>query len=62
MQREAKGHNYYQIEFTASNSRYTRHQLAVVAANNGGCGTGWAALGIAGCGWSGGRSHGVHAR
>ncbi|PNW74805.1 hypothetical protein CHLRE_12g509050v5 [Chlamydomonas reinhardtii] len=34
-QREAKGHNYYQIEFTASNSRYTRHQLAVVAANNG---------------------------
>ncbi|KAG2452493.1 hypothetical protein HYH02_002732 [Chlamydomonas schloesseri] len=34
-QREAKGHNYYQIEFTAANSRYTRHQLAVVAANNG---------------------------
>ncbi|KAG2445929.1 hypothetical protein HXX76_000532 [Chlamydomonas incerta] len=34
-QREAKGHNYYQIEFTASTSRYTRHQLAVVAANNG---------------------------
>ncbi|GIL70032.1 hypothetical protein Vretifemale_880 [Volvox reticuliferus] len=34
-QRELKGHNYYEIEFTATNPRYTRHQLAVVACNNG---------------------------
>ncbi|GLC43856.1 Oxygen-evolving enhancer protein 2-3 [Pleodorina starrii] len=34
-QRELKGHNYYEIEFTAANPRYTRHQLAVVACNNG---------------------------
>lgn len=35
VQREANGHNYYQVEFTAANSRYTRHQLAVVAVSNG---------------------------
>ncbi|PNH03538.1 PsbP-like protein 1, chloroplastic [Tetrabaena socialis] len=34
-ERELNGHNYYEIEFTATTSRYTRHQLAVVAANNG---------------------------
>ncbi len=34
-QRELNGRNYYEFEFTASNPRYTRHQLAVVAAANG---------------------------
>ncbi|GFR44868.1 hypothetical protein Agub_g6211, partial [Astrephomene gubernaculifera] len=34
-QRELKGHNYYEIEFTAANPRFTRHQLAVVVCNNG---------------------------
>jgi hypothetical protein len=37
LQRELNGRNYYEIEFTAANPRYTRHQLAVVAVNNGGC-------------------------
>lgn len=35
VQREANGHNYYQVEFTAATSRYTRHQLAVIAVSNG---------------------------
>jgi hypothetical protein len=35
LQRDLDGHNYYEFEFTVSNSRYTRHQLAVVAAANG---------------------------
>eukprot|EP00195_Chlamydomonas_chlamydogama_P000819 CAMPEP_0202920016 /NCGR_PEP_ID=MMETSP1392-20130828/76635_1 /ASSEMBLY_ACC=CAM_ASM_000868 /TAXON_ID=225041 /ORGANISM="Chlamydomonas chlamydogama, Strain SAG 11-48b" /LENGTH=227 /DNA_ID=CAMNT_0049613493 /DNA_START=47 /DNA_END=730 /DNA_ORIENTATION=+ len=30
-----KGHKYYELEFTATTSRYTRHQLAVVAVGNG---------------------------
>lgn len=34
-QRDANGHTYYEFEFTASTPRYTRHQLAVVAAANG---------------------------
>lgn len=38
LQRELKGHSYYEIEFTASNPKYTRHQLAVVACANGAAG------------------------
>ncbi|KXZ55953.1 hypothetical protein GPECTOR_2g1504 [Gonium pectorale] len=34
-ERELNGHSYYEIEFTAANPRFTRHQLAVVACNNG---------------------------
>ncbi|GFH12203.1 chloroplast oxygen-evolving complex/thylakoid lumenal 25.6kDa protein, partial [Haematococcus lacustris] len=33
--RELNGRNYYEFEFTAATPRYTRHQLAVVAAANG---------------------------
>lgn len=32
--RELNGRNYYEFEFTAATPRYTRHQLAVVAAAN----------------------------
>ncbi|KAJ9533365.1 hypothetical protein QJQ45_026406 [Haematococcus lacustris] len=34
LQRELNGRNYYEFEFTAATPRYTRHQLAVVAAAN----------------------------
>lgn len=34
-QRELKGRTYYELEFTAANPKYTRHQLAVVACANG---------------------------
>lgn len=32
---DEKGHNYYEVEFTADNGRFVRHQLAVVAAADG---------------------------
>ncbi len=35
LQRELKGRTYYELEFTAANPKYTRHQLAVVACANG---------------------------
>ena len=50
-QRELEGHTYYEFEFVATNPRYTRHQLAVVAAANGAA----AAAAGAGAGW---RQHG----
>jgi hypothetical protein len=34
-QRETKGKTYYEFEFTAKNSRYTRHSVAVVTADRG---------------------------
>lgn len=34
-QRETKGQTYYEFEFTAKNSRYTRHSVAVVTAYKG---------------------------
>lgn len=34
-QRETKGKYYYEFEFTAKNSRYTRHSVAVVTADKG---------------------------
>lgn len=34
-QRDLNGHTYYEFEYTAKNSRYTRHSLAVVVANDG---------------------------
>lgn len=34
-QRDANGHAYYEFEYTAKNSRYTRHSLAVVVVNDG---------------------------
>jgi hypothetical protein len=34
-QRESKGHNLFEVEFTAANSKYTRHSLAVVGVANG---------------------------
>ncbi len=37
-QRDLNGRNYYELEFLAKTSRYTRHQVAVVACANGGCG------------------------
>jgi hypothetical protein len=35
LQRDLNGHTYYEFEYTAKNSRYTRHSLAVVVANDG---------------------------
>ena len=35
LQRALNGHTYYEFEYTAKNSRYTRHSLAVVVANDG---------------------------
>jgi hypothetical protein len=35
LQRELNGHNYFEFEYTAKTSRYTRHSLAVVVANDG---------------------------
>lgn len=37
MQRDLKGRNYYEFEFTAKTHRFTRHTLAVVAVNDGEC-------------------------
>lgn len=37
-QRDLNGRNYYELEFIAKTPRYTRHQVAVVACANGGCG------------------------
>lgn len=34
-QRDLNGHSYYEFEYTAKNSRYTRHSLAVVVVNDG---------------------------
>ncbi|KIY91524.1 PsbP-like protein 1 [Monoraphidium neglectum] len=34
-ERETKGKTYYEFEFTAKNSRYTRHSVAVVTADRG---------------------------
>lgn len=33
--RELKDKEYFEFEFTAANKRFTRHQLAVVAVNDG---------------------------
>jgi len=35
LQRDLNGHSYYEFEYTAKNSRYTRHSLAVVVVNDG---------------------------
>lgn len=34
-QRDYNGRNYYEVEFTAKSPKYTRHQYAVVAVNDG---------------------------
>lgn len=35
LQRDTNGKTYYEFEYTAKTSRYTRHSLAVVTANDG---------------------------